>query len=190
MSSSRELEQQHVFTRQATILRKNLFDWDYRLRTPPGESWPIMVGRLNAALNQTVTLDSSIDDVLEHFVYIPRQSPVNPQDIPNFLSTRLADNTLTVKKEEENQQKKRKKKREQDKGSNKKIKKEEGETKIKEEETKIKEGETEIKEEEEVEQDDDDDELQLGEAIKVLMNYEKCAAKIVREYEDKDVRFF
>eukprot|EP00548_Thalassiothrix_antarctica_P016223 CAMPEP_0194195088 /NCGR_PEP_ID=MMETSP0154-20130528/75938_1 /TAXON_ID=1049557 /ORGANISM="Thalassiothrix antarctica, Strain L6-D1" /LENGTH=156 /DNA_ID=CAMNT_0038919575 /DNA_START=230 /DNA_END=700 /DNA_ORIENTATION=- len=156
-----------------------------------------MVGRLNAALNQTVTLDSSIDDVLEHFVYIPRQSPVNPQDIPNFLSTRLADNTLTVKKEEENQQKKRKKKREQDKGSNKKIKKEEGETKIKEEETKIKEeetkikeGETEIKEEEEVEQDDDDDELQLGEAIKVLMNYEKCAAKIVREYEDKDVRFF
>ena len=47
------------------------------------------MGRLNAALNQTGTLDRSIDDVLEHFVYVPKQSPANPQDIPFFLSTRL-----------------------------------------------------------------------------------------------------
>jgi hypothetical protein len=46
---------------------------------------------LNAALNQTGTLDRSIDDVLEHFVYVPKQSPANPQDIPFFLSTRLAE---------------------------------------------------------------------------------------------------
>mmetsp|Transcript_4081 Transcript_4081/g.6829 ORF Transcript_4081/g.6829 Transcript_4081/m.6829 type:complete len:152 (-) Transcript_4081:114-569(-) len=93
MSSSqrRNNEQQHVFTRQATILRKNLFEWDHMLRTPRGELWPTMVGRLNAALNQTGTLDRSIDDVLEHFVYVPKQSPANPQDIPFFLSTRLAE---------------------------------------------------------------------------------------------------
>ena len=36
-------------------------------------------------------MDSSIDDVLEHFVYLPKQSTANPQDIPFFLSTRLAD---------------------------------------------------------------------------------------------------
>lgn len=46
---------------------------------------------MNAALNQTGTLDRSIDDVLEHFVYVPKQSPANPQDIPFFLSTRLAE---------------------------------------------------------------------------------------------------
>jgi len=49
-----------------------------------------MLGRLNAALNQSGTLDKSIEDVLEHFVYVPKHSPVNPQDIPFFLSTRLA----------------------------------------------------------------------------------------------------
>lgn len=36
-------EYQHVFTRQATILRKNLMEWDYMLRTPKGETWPTMV---------------------------------------------------------------------------------------------------------------------------------------------------
>ena len=46
-------------------------------------------------MNQTVTLDKSIDDVLEHFVYVPKQSPVNPQDIPFFLSTRLASSVET-----------------------------------------------------------------------------------------------
>ena len=45
---------------------------------------------MNAAMNQTGVLDRSIDDVLEHFVYVPKQSPANPQDIPFFLSTRLA----------------------------------------------------------------------------------------------------
>lgn len=54
---------------------------------------------MNAALNQTGTLDRSIDDVLEHFVYLPKQSPVNPQDIPFFLSTRLDDEK--VKKEDD-----------------------------------------------------------------------------------------
>lgn len=48
-----------------------------------------MLGRLNAALSQTTNLDKSIEDVLEHFVYVPRQSTANAQDIPFFLSTRL-----------------------------------------------------------------------------------------------------
>jgi hypothetical protein len=46
----RDNEQQQAFTRQATILRKNLYEWDRMLRTPRGEDWPTMVGRLNAAM--------------------------------------------------------------------------------------------------------------------------------------------
>ena len=45
----RNNEQLAVFTRQANILRKNLTEWDRMLRTPRGEDWPTMVGRLNAA---------------------------------------------------------------------------------------------------------------------------------------------
>ena len=41
-------------------------------------------------------MDNSIDDVLEHFVYLPKQSTANPQDIPFFLSTRLADSSSTI----------------------------------------------------------------------------------------------
>jgi hypothetical protein len=46
----RNNEQQQAFTRQATILRKNLYEWDRMLRTPRGEDWPTMVGRLSAAM--------------------------------------------------------------------------------------------------------------------------------------------
>lgn len=46
----RNNEHQQAFTRQGTILRKNLYEWDRMLRTPRGEDWPTMVGRLNAAL--------------------------------------------------------------------------------------------------------------------------------------------
>eukprot|EP00591_Stephanopyxis_turris_P000524 CAMPEP_0195525484 /NCGR_PEP_ID=MMETSP0794_2-20130614/25978_1 /TAXON_ID=515487 /ORGANISM="Stephanopyxis turris, Strain CCMP 815" /LENGTH=93 /DNA_ID=CAMNT_0040655963 /DNA_START=228 /DNA_END=509 /DNA_ORIENTATION=- len=49
-----------------------------------------MLGRLNAALNQCGNLDDGIDDVLEHFVYVPKKAVANPQDIPVFLSSRLA----------------------------------------------------------------------------------------------------
>ena len=45
----RNNEQLAVYTRQANILRKNLTEWDRMLRTPRGEDWPTMVGRLNAA---------------------------------------------------------------------------------------------------------------------------------------------
>lgn len=48
-----------------------------------------MMGRLNAAFNQTANMDKSIEDVMEHFVYLPKQATVNAQDIPFFLSTRL-----------------------------------------------------------------------------------------------------
>ena len=48
-----------------------------------------MLGRLNAALNQTANMDKCIEDVSEHFVYLPKKSTVNAQDIPFFLSTRL-----------------------------------------------------------------------------------------------------
>jgi hypothetical protein len=91
----RNNEQQAVFTRQANILRKNLSEWDRMLRTPRGEDWPKMVGRLNAAFSQTGNLDNSIDDVLEHFVYLPKQSTANPQDIPFFLSIRLGEPNTT-----------------------------------------------------------------------------------------------
>jgi hypothetical protein len=88
-SNRRNTEKQAVYTRQATILRKNLLEWDRMLRTPRGEDWPTMLGRLNAALNQTGNMDRSIEDLMEHFVYLPRKSTANAQDIPFFLSTRL-----------------------------------------------------------------------------------------------------
>ena len=75
--------------KQATILRKNLLEWDRMLRTPRGEDWSTMLGRLNAALNQTGSMDRSIEDLMEHFVYLPRKSTANAQDVPFFLSTRL-----------------------------------------------------------------------------------------------------
>lgn len=86
------------YTRQATILRKNLMEWDRMLRNPRGEDWPTMLGRLNAALNQTATMDRSIDDVWEHFVYLPKQATANPGDIPFFLSTRLEFVTASEEK--------------------------------------------------------------------------------------------
>mmetsp|Transcript_4208 Transcript_4208/g.12061 ORF Transcript_4208/g.12061 Transcript_4208/m.12061 type:complete len:144 (+) Transcript_4208:246-677(+) len=77
------------FTRQAAILRKNLGEWDMVLHDPRGEDWSKMLGRLNAALSATSTLDNNIDDVMEHFVYLPKRATANPQDIPFFLSTKL-----------------------------------------------------------------------------------------------------
>jgi len=40
--------------------------------------------------NQSSNLDKCIEPVLEHFVYVPKKCTANPQDIPFFLSTRLA----------------------------------------------------------------------------------------------------
>jgi hypothetical protein len=100
-------EQQSVYTRQATILRKNLGEWDNILRHPRGEDWPRMLGRLNAALNQTANMDKSIEDVMEHFVYLPKQSTANAQDVPFFLSTRLessaADDLPSSQKKQQEQ---------------------------------------------------------------------------------------
>lgn len=84
-----------VFTRQATILRKNLMEWDRVLRSH-GEEWPKTLGRLNAALNQTGNLNNAIHDVLEHSVYVPKQATANAQDIPFFLSTRLDESNTLV----------------------------------------------------------------------------------------------
>jgi len=95
-SHRRSTEQNLVYTRQATILRKNLGEWDLILRNPRrGQLWPEMLGRLNAALNQSALMDKSIEDVMEHFVYLPKQSTANAQDIPFFLSTRLETSTTT-----------------------------------------------------------------------------------------------
>lgn len=91
--SGRRNEHQQEFHRQATILRRNLFQWDQTLQTGRVENWPKILGRLNAALNQASNLNEGIQDVLEHFVYLPKRCPVNPQDIPFFLSTRLATAT-------------------------------------------------------------------------------------------------
>ena len=66
-----------------------------------------MLGRLNAAYNQTTNMDKSIDDVMEHFVYVPKQATANPQDIPFFLSTRLetpADEDAAIAKSESGSQ--------------------------------------------------------------------------------------
>lgn len=84
-----------AFTRQATILRKNLQEWDRLLRAAHGEDWPTMLGRLNAAHNQTANWDRSIEEVYEHFSHVPKQATANPQDIPFFLSTRLVDEETT-----------------------------------------------------------------------------------------------
>eukprot|EP00593_Proboscia_inermis_P000709 CAMPEP_0171300314 /NCGR_PEP_ID=MMETSP0816-20121228/9088_1 /TAXON_ID=420281 /ORGANISM="Proboscia inermis, Strain CCAP1064/1" /LENGTH=97 /DNA_ID=CAMNT_0011776697 /DNA_START=87 /DNA_END=380 /DNA_ORIENTATION=- len=35
-------------------------------------------------------MNGAIEDVLEHFVYLPKKSTINPQDVPFFLSSRLA----------------------------------------------------------------------------------------------------
>ena len=98
MSRSSSTNNEHhqggaAYTRQAVILRKNLVEWDAMLRNPRGEDWPTMLGRLNAALNQSANMDTNIDDVMEHFVYLPKQPTANPQDIPFFLSTRLDTST-------------------------------------------------------------------------------------------------
>ena len=86
-SSSSSYSDQQAFHRQATILRKNLLEADAILRR--GADWPNMLGRWNAAYNQTTNLDAAIQDVWEHFVYVPKQATANPGDIPFFLSTRL-----------------------------------------------------------------------------------------------------
>ena len=53
-------EHQQVYTRQATILRKNLMDWDRMLHDPRGEDWPTMLGRLSAAQVRSCCLDSQL----------------------------------------------------------------------------------------------------------------------------------
>lgn len=89
----RSLETQTIYTRQAVILRKNIWEWDRTVRSQTGEDWPKSLGRLNAALNQCMNMNASIDDVMEHFVYLPKKATANPQDVPFFLSTRLEDET-------------------------------------------------------------------------------------------------
>uniref|UniRef100_A0A7S2LT75 Uncharacterized protein n=1 Tax=Leptocylindrus danicus TaxID=163516 RepID=A0A7S2LT75_9STRA len=88
--SNRDVHQDAI-VRQASILRKNLLEWDYVLHTPArAENWPTMLGRLNAALNQAGNVDDGIEDLLEHFVYLPKKVTANPGDIPVFLSSKLA----------------------------------------------------------------------------------------------------
>lgn len=82
-------DQQQAFLRQAGILRKNLIAWDATLHSTHGEDWPSMLGRLNAAFNQSGNLDQGIEDASEHFVYVPKKCTVNAQDVAFFLSTRL-----------------------------------------------------------------------------------------------------
>lgn len=88
--SNRDVHQDAII-RQASILRKNLLEWDYVLHTPArAENWPTMLGRLNAALNQASNVNDGIEDLLEHFVYLPKKVTANPGDIPVFLSSKLA----------------------------------------------------------------------------------------------------
>ena len=90
-----------AFTRQATILRKNLLDWDHQLHSKSGEDWPTMLGRLTAATHLTLP----IPDVGEHFVYVPLKATANPQDIPFFLSTKVVEpEGMSSSSEEEDDQ--------------------------------------------------------------------------------------
>jgi len=129
MSGRSSNNQQQAFNRQATILRKNLLKADAILRR--GSDWPDMLGRLNAAYNQTSNLDVAIQDVWEHFVYLPKQATANPGDIPFFLSTRL----------------------------------------------------------ESPEEDSANNKLEVEDPVQQLAQYEKNAAKLVKEYEENMVRF-
>jgi hypothetical protein len=133
--SRRTNELQAAYMRQATILRKNLLEWDRLLNTPRGEDWPAMLGRLNAAYHQTVNLNNSIDDIMEHFVYVPKRATANPQDIPFFLSTRLETPSTT-------------------------------------------------KDVDEIDATED-----TSRAVQHLLEYEKHAAQMVEQYEEKMVRF-
>jgi hypothetical protein len=133
--SRRTNELQASYVRQATILRKNLLEWDRMLNTPRGEDWPAMLGRLNAAYHQTVNLNNSIDDIMEHFVYVPKRATANPQDIPFFLSTRLETPSTTK------------------------------------------------------DVDEMDATQDTSRAVQHLLEYEKRAAQMVEQYEDKMVRF-
>jgi len=129
MSGHSGNNEQQAFNRQATILRKNLLKADAILRR--GSDWPDMLGRLNAAYNQTSNLDVAIQDVWEHFVYLPKQATANPGDIPFFLSTRL----------------------------------------------------------ESPEEDSANNKLEVEDPVQQLAQYEKNAAKLVKEYEENMVRF-
>eukprot|EP00588_Corethron_pennatum_P009940 CAMPEP_0194266908 /NCGR_PEP_ID=MMETSP0169-20130528/1645_1 /TAXON_ID=218684 /ORGANISM="Corethron pennatum, Strain L29A3" /LENGTH=188 /DNA_ID=CAMNT_0039007683 /DNA_START=27 /DNA_END=593 /DNA_ORIENTATION=+ len=97
---SSDAKYQDAFLRQCTILRKNLLDHHDSIacRSPYAqESYPAMLGRMNAALNQAKNLDAeAIDDVLEHFVYIPKRCTANPGDMPNFLSTRIEESSAAA----------------------------------------------------------------------------------------------
>ena len=95
-------DQLSSFVRQATILRKNFTEWDKVLHNPQrGEDWTTMLGRYNAAYNQILHVDTTIDDVMEHFVYVPQRATANPQDIPFFLSTRLEAPPTTAKPDDD-----------------------------------------------------------------------------------------
>eukprot|EP00529_Nitzschia_sp_RCC80_P035624 CAMPEP_0113478234 /NCGR_PEP_ID=MMETSP0014_2-20120614/20643_1 /TAXON_ID=2857 /ORGANISM="Nitzschia sp." /LENGTH=179 /DNA_ID=CAMNT_0000371403 /DNA_START=53 /DNA_END=592 /DNA_ORIENTATION=- /assembly_acc=CAM_ASM_000159 len=82
-------DQQTAFSKQASILRKNLAVWNHNIHANIHEDWPKMLGRTNAASNQCTQLNTSIEDVMDHFVIVPKQSPANPSDIPFFLATRI-----------------------------------------------------------------------------------------------------
>jgi hypothetical protein len=71
----RNTESQSVYTRQASILRKNLTDWDAILRNPKGEDWSRMLGRLNAALNQSSNMDKCVEDVSRQIVQGKKSFP-------------------------------------------------------------------------------------------------------------------
>lgn len=97
-NNRRTNDQLSSFVRQATILRKNFTEWDKVLHNPQrGEDWTTMLGRYNAAYNQILHVDTTIDDMMEHFVYVPQRATANPQDIPFFLSTRLETPPTTTK---------------------------------------------------------------------------------------------
>jgi len=66
-------ESEKKFLRQSKNLRDNIYKWDRMLHSRNGEDWPQMLGRVNAAFNQSGQLDSGIQDVMEHVVYQVRR---------------------------------------------------------------------------------------------------------------------
>lgn len=143
-------------------------------------------------------MDKSIDDVLEHFVYVPKQSPANPQDIPLFLSTRLADPNATDDDKAKKSRRRDTNKDKDDSRNSKKRKRSTGDDSEGKDDASSsrqnKEGEDKKDDDHDSdgngsEEDQDEDIFGGGDPVQILGRYEYRAAKLAKEYEENMIRF-
>ena len=172
MMSNVATDQQTAFSKQATILRKNLAVWNHNILLHNNhylEDWPKMLGRSNAASNQCTQLNSSIEDVMDHFVIVPKQSPANPSDIPFFLATRI---DLSQQQQQQHQTTPG------------------GTASASTSATTAASGTTNNNNVDDGQDDDDNLDMQEKDAAFVVLHrYETTVANIAKEYEDEMIRF-